>query len=127
MRILKPLLPAVAALLLAACADAPSRPDAPGPVSSPGLAPVVPGVVVAQPAPPALRLEHPGRPPATGYLWIAGYWSWGGVRYEWTPGRWVAPRPGYVWVPHAWQRDGERWRQEGGRWEEQRREGRLRR
>lgn len=72
-------------------------------------------------APPAPRVEYRGYPPAVGYLWIDGYWSWGGVRYVWVPGRWVAPRPGYVWIPHRWERDGDRWRNDGGRWEPDRR------
>lgn len=72
-------------------------------------------------APPAPRVEYRGYPPAVGYLWIEGYWSWGGVRYVWVPGRWVAPRPGYVWIPHRWDRDGDRWRHDGGRWEPDRR------
>jgi len=68
-------------------------------------------------APPAPRVEYRGYAPATGYVWIDGYWNWGGVSYLWVPGRWVAPRPGYVWMPHRWSRDGDRWRSEGGRWE----------
>ena len=114
---LKPFLLLGSSMLLAACVGAPSSPGgvAGAPVGGAGAS-------VAQSAPPVVLLEHPGRPPATGYLWIAGYWNWGGARYDWVPGRWVAPRPGHVWVSHAWLRDGEGWRQEGGRWED-RREG----
>ena len=71
-------------------------------------------------APPPLRAEYPGPPPAVGYIWIGGNWNWTGRRHEWAPGHWEAPRPGYNWVPHNWERDGERWRQSGGRWEEDR-------
>lgn len=74
-------------------------------------------------APPAPRVEYRGYPPVVGYIWIDGYWSWGGVSYAWVPGRWAAPRPGYIWVPHRWQRDGDRWRQNGGRWEQSGRSG----
>ena len=116
---LKPCLLIGGSLLLAACADTP-----PHPADGTAVAPTAgASVVVTQLAPPAVLLEHPGRPPATGYLWIAGYWNWSGARYDWVPGRWVAPRPGQVWVSHVWRRDGDGWRQEGGRWEA-RREGR---
>ena len=84
-------------------------------VQSPG---VYGGVVMTAPPPP--RQEYMGYPPAVGYVWISGYWSWVGARYQWIPGRWSAPRPGYVWVPHSWHRDGDRWQQRGGRWEEDR-------
>ena len=68
-------------------------------------------------APPPERIEYPAYPPAPDYLWVSGYWNWGGGRYVWVPGRWESPRPGYYWSPHRWQRDGDRWRQTGGRWE----------
>ncbi|HEX5784943.1 MAG TPA: YXWGXW repeat-containing protein [Burkholderiaceae bacterium] len=77
--------------------------------------------IYVQVAPPAPRVEYRGYPPVAGYVWITGYWSWGGARYVWVPGRWVAPRPGYIWVPHRWDRDGDRWRHDGGRWEPERR------
>lgn len=69
-------------------------------------------------APPPLRHEYPGYPPATDYIWMSGYWGWGGARYEWIPGRWEAPRHGHIWVPHRWERNGDHWRQSGGRWEQ---------
>jgi hypothetical protein len=71
-------------------------------------------------APPPPRVEYPGPPPVTGYIWIGGNWNWVGNRHEWAPGHWEAPRPGYNWVPRNWERDGDRWRQSGGRWEEDR-------
>jgi hypothetical protein len=69
-------------------------------------------------APPPLRQEYPGYAPYADYLWVSGYWGWGGAHYEWVPGRWDAPRQGHVWVPHRWERDGDHWRQSGGRWEQ---------
>ena len=75
-------------------------------------------------APPAPPVEYQGWPPASGYVWIDGYWNWGGARYAWIPGRWVEPRPSQVWVPRVWQRDGERWRPQGGHWEQRREERR---
>lgn len=68
-------------------------------------------------APPPPYVEYAGPPPVSGYVWITGYWNWGGARYIWVPGRWDAPRPGYRWVPHRWERDGDHWRQHEGRWE----------
>ena len=68
-------------------------------------------------APPPSRSEYPGYPPGPDYLWLNGYWNWGGGRYVWVPGRWESPRPGYYWTPHRWERDGDHWRQDGGRWE----------
>ncbi len=68
-------------------------------------------------APPAPLVEYRGLPPAYGYVWLDGYWNWGGVRYVWIPGRWVNPPPGQVWVPRVWQRDGDRWHSYGGHWQ----------
>ncbi len=70
-------------------------------------------------APPPPRYEAYGYAPGPGYVWINGYWGYGGGRYNWVPGRWARP-------PHA--RD--RW--EAGRWEHTRQgyryyEGRWRR
>lgn len=72
--------------------------------------------------PPPPRHEYLGYPPAPDYVWITGYWGWGGARYEWMPGRWEAPRQGYQWVPHRWERNGDQWRQSGGRWEQDNRQ-----
>lgn len=68
--------------------------------------------------PPPMRQEYPGYAPAPDYVWVSGYWGWGGARYEWMPGRWEAPRHGHIWVPHRWERNGDHWRQSGGRWEQ---------
>lgn len=71
--------------------------------------------VIYEPPPP--RVESPGYPPMVGYLWIGGYWTWSGHRYDWVPGRWEAPRPGYRWMAPRWEREGQYWRQQEGRWE----------
>lgn len=73
-------------------------------------------LVREQAAPPQPLLEHPGRPPANGYVWIAGRWDLLEGRYRWQPGNWVAPRPGQVWQTHVWRLAGDGWVQEGGRW-----------
>lgn len=72
---------------------------------------------VVRVAPPPPQYEYYGSPPVAGFVWITGYWNWGGARYVWVPGRWEAPRPGYYWAPHRWERHGDHWRQQGGRWE----------
>jgi hypothetical protein len=49
------------------------------------------GVVVGF-APPAPVVEAVPPPPAPGYVWQPGYWSWNGVQYVWVPGAYfVAP------------------------------------
>lgn len=102
----KPLVVLAALLALGGCVVAPSPYYEPAPAYG-----------AVQVAPPPPRYEVVGVAPAPGYVWIAGYWNWGGVRYEWVPGRWSAPRPGYVWLPHRWEHEGDHWRQRGGRWE----------
>jgi hypothetical protein len=73
------------------------------------------GVVMV--APPAPRDETVGEPPTPGYVWLSGYWSWVGDRYEWTAGHWETPRPGRHWVAHQWVRQGDGWRMKPGHWE----------
>jgi hypothetical protein len=72
------------------------------------------GYADAPPPPP--QSEYVGPPPAVGYIWLGGYWSWRVNRYVWIGGRWAAPRPGYHWVPHAWVPYGSRWRHRPGYW-----------
>jgi hypothetical protein len=58
-------------------------------------------VRTAEPPPP---LQDEMQPPVSqdGYLWIPGYWAWGGG-YHWIPGAWVAPpRVGLLWTPGYW-------------------------
>ena len=69
-------------------------------------------------APPPPRTEYVGPPPATGYIWIGGYWNWVGGRHEWAPGHWESPRPNQRWVPHRWEQDGQHWRLHEGHWEQ---------
>jgi hypothetical protein len=85
MQTLKWLLPLTLALL-AGCAVAPATVE---PESVPELD------ARAQPvssAPPAPRLEHPGRPTHSGQFWIAGHWVWIDGRYQWQAGRWQPER-----------------------------------
>ncbi|MCJ0761952.1 YXWGXW repeat-containing protein [Variovorax terrae] len=75
-------------------------------------------VVEAPMAPPMPIQETVTVAPAVGYVWINGFWQWGGGRYAWRPGYWaVPPRPGYAWTPHRWvQGPGGNWRFHGGHW-----------
>lgn len=105
-----PVLLAVASVLTA-CVVAP-----PVPVQGPGYEPAYGPWTYQSPPPP--QVEYRGLAPGPTSIWIDGYWNWGGVRFQWVPGYWVAPPPGRVWVPPVWHRDGDRWRSEGGRWEQ---------
>jgi hypothetical protein len=75
----------------------------------------VDGVVMV--APPAPQAEVIGAAPIEGQVWLGGYWSWVGTRYEWTPGHWAAPRPGRHWVVNQWVRQGDGWRMKPGHWQ----------
>jgi hypothetical protein len=72
-------------------------------------------------APPPARVEVVGVAPGAGFIWIGGYWRWGGAEYVWVPGRWVRPRPGYVWVPGRWEQRGRRYVWHKGVWRRERR------
>ncbi|MBS0569582.1 MAG: YXWGXW repeat-containing protein [Proteobacteria bacterium] len=74
------------------------------------------GVSIRAPwfAPPAPIVERVGVRP--GYVWIPGYYRWGGVRYAWVGGYWVHARPGYRWYPSRWETCGRHWCYRGGRW-----------
>jgi WXXGXW repeat (2 copies) len=73
-------------------------------IAVPGLARV--GVVVGI-APPAPVVEPVPAPPAPGYVWQPGYWTWNGVQYVWVPGVYVVPPfARAVWVPGRWVRHG---------------------
>jgi WXXGXW repeat (2 copies) len=70
------------------------------------LAPAHPSVarvgVVVGFAPPAPVVEVVPPPPAPGYVWQPGYWSWNGVQYVWVPGAYVvAPFVHAVWVARS--------------------------
>jgi hypothetical protein len=93
----------LACAALAGCVVAPARPYY--------------GAEVVAVAPPPPREEFIGLAPAPGYVWIGGYWGWGGGRHEWVGGHWEAPREGYRWAPHVWVREERGWRLHPGHWE----------
>lgn len=73
--------------------------------------------IVVRIAPPAPVVEHYGRPPHPGWVWIDGYQSWNGHRYVWVRGHWAhPPRPGAVWVAHRWEQRGGGWILIEGHW-----------
>lgn len=71
----------------------------------------------ARTAPPPLRVETYGPAPGPGFVWINGYWNWGGNNYVWVPGRWDrGPRPGSRWVDPRWEHRGNSYRFHRGYW-----------
>ena len=118
MRVLIRLIPLTLLALLAACAGPAPAPGSAGPMSRSAQPESGSALPVREQGggPPQPLLEHPGRPPANGHVWIAGRWDLLEGRYRWQPGNWVAPRPGHVWQPHVWRLAADGWVQEGGRW-----------
>jgi len=71
--------------------------------------------------PKAPVMERPA-PPRKNQVWVGEEWTVRNGKYEYSGGRWVAPRRGYTWVAGHWQRhgrDGERW--VAGYWRKNRR------
>ncbi len=77
---------------------------------------VVVGVDLSLPiyAPPAPIVERVAVRP--GYVWIPGYWRWGGVRYVWVGGNWSHARIGYHYAPARWIGCGRHWCYHRGYW-----------
>ncbi len=74
--------------------------------------------LIAPYPPPPKRAEIPPPAPATDLLWVVGHWSWDGVKYGWTPGRYVQrPTPTANWLPGYWDRDTNGWMWTDGHWE----------
>ncbi len=56
-------------------------------------------------APPVLPVYEQPDIPASGYLWVPGYWAWESDAgyYYWVPGTWVLPpEEGLLWTPGYW-------------------------
>jgi hypothetical protein len=70
----------------------------------------------ARVAPPALRVEVPGRAPSDRHFWAPGYWRWTGHEHAWVGGRWTLRRPGYDYVGPRWANVHNRWQYAPGRW-----------
>ncbi|HYM12680.1 MAG TPA: hypothetical protein VEU62_18220 [Bryobacterales bacterium] len=55
--------------------------------------------------PPAPRVEVYGVAPGPGFVWVQGFWNWGGGGYAWVPGYWARPPHRHArWAPGYWQR-----------------------
>jgi hypothetical protein len=55
-------------------------------------------------APPPLRDETQGRPPAVVAVWTPGFWAWDGRGYIWIDGAWRIPPPsGGRWIRPTWR------------------------
>jgi len=75
------------------------------------------GVVYASEGPPPLRTEVVIAAPGSEYVWVPGYWNWGGSAYQWTTGVWIRPpNSGAVWVTPRWYHDKRGWYRVGGHW-----------
>ncbi|MBW8822645.1 MAG: YXWGXW repeat-containing protein [Xanthomonadales bacterium] len=56
-------------------------------------------------APPPLLVYEQPMIPASGYIWVPGYWAWDDDigDYYWVPGQWVLPPfAGALWTPGYW-------------------------
>jgi hypothetical protein len=76
-----------------------------------------PGVYVVAVRPPAYRREVMGRAPGPDYVFIRGYWTWGGAAYRWVPGHWDRrPYARARWEPGHWRHARRGWYWAPGRW-----------
>jgi hypothetical protein len=67
-------------------------------------------------APPALRVEVPGRAPSPRYFWAPGYYRWTGRDHAWVAGRWEMRRPGFEYIAPHWVRRFGRYEYIPGHW-----------
>ena len=77
-----------------------------------------PTYVIVTEAPPEQRIvELRPAPPSREYVWIDGYYSWGGRQYVWEPGRWEAPPRAHArWIGPRWTHRRGGWAFREGRW-----------
>ena len=67
--------------------------------------------------PPPLVAGPVGFAPGPSWVWTDGYYTWGGNRWVWQPGRWARPpHPGYVWRGPSYERHRNGVRMHQGRW-----------
>jgi hypothetical protein len=80
-------------------------------------APAVYGRAYVRVGPPAPIVEVHGVRPGAHYVWIPGYYRWGGAAYVWVNGRWTRPPRGRsAWVPGHWTHNRRGWFFVEGRW-----------
>lgn len=76
-----------------------------------------PTYVIVREAPPKVIVERRPSPPASGYIWIEGYWHWDSHRYAWQAGRWVRPpQERAIWIAPVYERHEQGYRYTPGRW-----------
>jgi hypothetical protein len=67
--------------------------------------------------PPPMFWGPVGVPPGPGWVWIDGFYTWGGNNWMWQPGRWARPpHPGWVWRRPTYVRTRNGFRMHQGRW-----------
>ena len=78
-----------------------------------------PGGIIVETEPPPLVVETVPPLPGVGFIWIAGYWNWGGHRWVWERGHYERrPHEAAVWHrPMVEVRGGHRYFVPG-RWEQ---------
>lgn len=77
-----------------------------------------PGYVVTTAPPPPIVVEPQPVAPATGYVWVDGYWHWTGHEYAWHKGYWAVPPHGYHrWVAPRYEHHEREYHYVPGRWE----------
>jgi hypothetical protein len=75
---------------------------------------------VVQQAPPPMIVERRPPPPSMDYVWIDGYWQWGGREYQWVGGHYVQPpEPNVIWVAPRYDHDAHGYRYSPGQWRKQ--------
>jgi hypothetical protein len=79
--------------------------EEPAPVVVSPAPPPPGGDVVVQDAPPPDQVEVIPPAPDPTFVWVGGFWGWGGGRYYWHRGYWNRPPYGHrVWVRDHWNR-----------------------
>ena len=79
-------------------------------------APALAADIIADAAPPPLRIENMGHP-RDGYAWAAGHWEWNDRSYRWVSGSWIVAHGKSHWVTDEWQPLGSQWRYVPGHWQ----------
>jgi WXXGXW repeat (2 copies) len=75
------------------------------------------GVAYVERRPPPARREVIGVAPGRGFLWIGGFWRWGGADFVWVPGRWERPpRDRRGWEHDHWRHTRRGWYWVEGHW-----------
>ncbi|HEV7558090.1 MAG TPA: hypothetical protein VGO00_21630 [Kofleriaceae bacterium] len=66
--------------------------------------------------PPDPLYEQMSASPGPGWVWIDGYWHWGGAEWVWVPGRWEHQQEGYVYVEPDYDYAGDHYIYTPGYW-----------